>query len=65
MCNHVSLIDSFVVSASTSRMIRYFIFRPYLKYTLLRWYFRVTHAIPIAEGDSKESIEEALESAGR
>lgn len=61
--NHVTLIDGPLVTASTSRAVRQFVFRPYTKIWWLKWYFRANHAIPIADTDSKETIEAALETA--
>ncbi len=59
--NHVSLVDSFIVSGTTSRMVRYFCYRLYYEMKAINWYFRLTHAIPISKDDPKEQVEEALE----
>ncbi len=61
--NHVTLIDGPLVTASTSRAVRQFVYRGYSKIWWLNWYFRLNHSIPIADTDSKETIEEALETA--
>jgi acyl-[acyl-carrier-protein]-phospholipid O-acyltransferase/long-chain-fatty-acid--[acyl-carrier-protein] ligase len=61
--NHVSLIDGFLVSGSTSRMVRYLALREYYEYKSINWFFRATHAIPVSGDDSKEKIEAALERA--
>ncbi len=61
--NHVSLVDGFLVSASSSRMVRYLVLRGYYEKRLFNWYFRATHGIPVSADDPKEVTEEALERA--
>ena len=61
--NHVSLIDGFLVGASTSRMVRFLAYRQYFEMKSISWFLRATHAIPVSADDSKENIEDALERA--
>jgi acyl-[acyl-carrier-protein]-phospholipid O-acyltransferase/long-chain-fatty-acid--[acyl-carrier-protein] ligase len=63
VANHVSHIDGFLISGSTSRMVRYLIYRQLYEKKWVNWYFRFTHAIPVSPDDSREKIEETLESA--
>lgn len=63
VANHVSMIDGFLLSASTSRMVRYLAYRQYYELKWINWFFRVGHTIPVSADDSKEQIEEALERA--
>jgi acyl-[acyl-carrier-protein]-phospholipid O-acyltransferase / long-chain-fatty-acid--[acyl-carrier-protein] ligase len=61
--NHVSMVDGFLICGSTSRMVRFLAYREYFEYKPFNWYFRMTHAIPVSEYDSREKIEESLECA--
>ena len=63
VANHVSWVDAIIVAASTGRMERFLMYRPYYEWNLLNWFFRMMHAIPVAANDSPEKIAESLELA--
>jgi acyl-[acyl-carrier-protein]-phospholipid O-acyltransferase/long-chain-fatty-acid--[acyl-carrier-protein] ligase len=63
VANHVSWVDAILVAASTGRMVRFLMFRPYYEWKVLNWFFRMMHAIPVAADDSREKIAQSLELA--
>jgi len=63
VANHVSYADGFLISGSTSRMVRYLAYRQLYEKKWLNWYFRFTHTIPVSPQDSREKVEESLERA--
>ena len=63
VANHVSWVDAILVAASTGRMVRFLMFRPYYEWKPLGWFFRMMHTIPVASDDSPEKIAESLELA--
>ena len=63
VANHVSWVDPFLIGASTDRMIRFLMFRPYYELPILRGFFRRMRVIPVASGDSPEKTEASLELA--
>jgi acyl-[acyl-carrier-protein]-phospholipid O-acyltransferase/long-chain-fatty-acid--[acyl-carrier-protein] ligase len=63
VANHVSWVDAIIVAASTGRMVRFLMFRPYYEWKVLHWFFRMMHVIPVAANDSREKITQSLELA--
>lgn len=48
--NHMSHVDGFLVGACVQRFIRFMVWKPYYEMKALHWFFRKTHAIPVAGG---------------
>jgi acyl-[acyl-carrier-protein]-phospholipid O-acyltransferase/long-chain-fatty-acid--[acyl-carrier-protein] ligase len=62
VCNHVSFVDGFLVAACVQRFIRFMVYRGYYDSPYLSWFFRLSHAIPVAGGNRKE-VHTALDHA--
>lgn len=65
VANHVSWIDALLIAASTDRMVRFLMFRPYYEWRGLNWFFRMMHVIPVAANDPPEKTVDSLERARR
>lgn len=50
VCNHVSYLDAFVISASSPRPLRFVMSNRIYRNPLGHWFFRFAQAIPIASG---------------
>jgi acyl-[acyl-carrier-protein]-phospholipid O-acyltransferase/long-chain-fatty-acid--[acyl-carrier-protein] ligase len=62
--NHVSHVDGFLIGASVQRVIRFMVWRPIYEMKMLRWFFRLTSAIPVGTRSPREVVE-AIRSARR
>ena len=65
VCNHVSLVDAALVTASTQRPVRFVIYRAYYEHPLLHWAAKATGAIPIAPEDGPKALVRAFREARR
>jgi acyl-[acyl-carrier-protein]-phospholipid O-acyltransferase/long-chain-fatty-acid--[acyl-carrier-protein] ligase len=61
VANHVSWVDALLIAASTGRMVRFLMFRPYYEWRGLNWFFRMMHVVPVATNDSPDKIADSLE----
>ena len=57
VCNHMSLVDGFLVGACIQRFVRFMVYRPYFEVKLLHWALKLTNAIPVAAGSPREIVE--------
>ena len=67
VCNHLSLVDGFLVAACVQRFIRFMVYKPYYEHRVFHRVFRLMKAIPVS-ADRKgimESIERAREELRR
>jgi acyl-[acyl-carrier-protein]-phospholipid O-acyltransferase/long-chain-fatty-acid--[acyl-carrier-protein] ligase len=55
--NHVSHVDGFLIGASVQRVIRFMVWRPIYEMKMLRWFFRLTSAIPVGTRSAREVVE--------
>ncbi len=61
--NHVAYIDPFLVAASVSRNIRFFMWRPIYEFKPLNWFFKMMNAIPISATDGPKKFMSSMEEA--
>jgi acyl-[acyl-carrier-protein]-phospholipid O-acyltransferase/long-chain-fatty-acid--[acyl-carrier-protein] ligase len=64
VCNHVSYIDSLVLSAVVPRFIRYLVHQRYYDIKMIRWIIQIANSIPIDTSDEakvESSLKEARE----
>lgn len=61
--NHVTWVDSLLISATLQRRVRFVMSREVFRIRLLRPVFRLMGVIPISPGDSPKRIKESLEVA--
>lgn len=59
--NHISYIDAFVISAASTRPVRFLIFDEYYKRTGIASFLKLFNAVPISRTRSKEAIQVAAE----
>lgn len=64
IANHVSWVDALILSACSTRRLRFLMYRPYYEWRPLHWLFKLMGVIPIASGDDPDVIQESLEEAG-
>jgi acyl-[acyl-carrier-protein]-phospholipid O-acyltransferase / long-chain-fatty-acid--[acyl-carrier-protein] ligase len=57
VCNHISLVDGFLVGACVQRFIRFMVWRPYYEARGLHWLMKRMHAIPVAGGSRRQVLE--------
>ena len=57
VCNHISLVDGFLVGACIQRFVRFMVYRPFFEMRVFRWALNVTNAIPVAAGNPREVVE--------
>src|SRR5262249_23051523 len=50
VANHMSHVDGFLIGACVQRFIRFLVWKPYYEARGLRWFFRLSRAIPVGEG---------------
>lgn len=58
VCNHVSFIDWFIITATCGRPVHFVMDHKVFKNPLLRWLFRLTRAIPIAPAKEDAALKE-------
>ena len=59
VCNHMSYVDAFVLSAACPRPIRFLIFEGYYNLWWARWFLDLFGAVPIARGKAHGAIKAA------
>lgn len=59
VCNHISYVDAFVLSAVCPRPIRFLIFEGYYNLWWARWFLDIFGAVPIARGKARGAIKAA------
>ncbi len=59
VCNHVSFIDWFVITAACRRPVHFVMDHSIFKNPLLGWLFRLSKAIPIASAKENAALKEA------
>lgn len=59
VCNHMSYVDAFVLSAACPRPIRFLIFEGYYNLWWARWFLDIFGAVPIARGKAHGAIKAA------
>jgi acyl-[acyl-carrier-protein]-phospholipid O-acyltransferase/long-chain-fatty-acid--[acyl-carrier-protein] ligase len=59
VCNHISYVDAFVLSAACPRPIRFLIFEGYYNLWWARWFLNIFGAVPIAKGKAHGAIKAA------
>lgn len=64
VCNHLSLIDAFLLIASTDRFIRFVMFKGMYEKPLIKPFARILRAIPISSQLRPREIVAALREAG-
>jgi acyl-[acyl-carrier-protein]-phospholipid O-acyltransferase/long-chain-fatty-acid--[acyl-carrier-protein] ligase len=65
VANHISWMDALLIAASTGRMVRFLMYRPYYEWRGLNWFFRLMHVIPVAANDPPDKIADSLDRARR
>jgi len=61
--NHVSMVDAFLISACTSRFVRFLMFRDYFNIWGVNRIVKLMGAIPVAKSDSPREIVRSLQGA--
>lgn len=59
VCNHLSYVDAFVLSAACPRPIRFLMFEGYYNLWWARWFLDIFGAVPIAQGKAHGAIKAA------
>jgi len=59
--NHVSYIDSFIISAACPRPVRFLIFDEYFKRGWMVWFLKLFDTVPISKNRAKEAIQVAAD----
>ena len=57
VANHMSHVDGLLIGATVQRFIRFMVWRPFFEMKALRWFFRLTNAIPVGTRSPREVIE--------
>ncbi len=55
--NHMSNVDGFLIAACIQRFIRFMVYRPFYESKAMGWFFRYTHAIPVAPGSRRDIVD--------
>lgn len=63
--NHVTWVDFLLIAVCVPRPIRFLLPRRLCEWPPLRWFFRATGAIPIAQDDPEPEVNASLETAAR
>jgi len=63
--NHVSFIDGVLISASTSRMIRFMIHSDFYNHPLLKWFCKWMGFIEVADPGTTKGLKDAIKKARR
>ena len=64
ICNHVSIIDGMVISASLKRPVRFLMERHMYNMPIINLFCRMGRVIPISQNDGPKAIVQALQEAG-
>jgi len=57
VANHMSHVDGLLIGASVERFVRFMVWRPFYEMKALRWFFRLTNAIPVGTHSPREVLE--------
>ena len=57
VANHMSYVDGFLIGASVERFLRFMVWKPFFSVPFLRWFFRLTKAMPAGNGSPREAVE--------
>ena len=57
VCNHVSLVDGFLVGSCVQRFVRFLVYKPYYDLRAFHWLLKMMKAIPIAAGSRNDFVE--------
>jgi acyl-[acyl-carrier-protein]-phospholipid O-acyltransferase / long-chain-fatty-acid--[acyl-carrier-protein] ligase len=57
VCNHVSLVDGFLVGSCVQRFVRFLVYKPYYEHPAFHWLLKTMKAIPIAAGSRNDFVE--------
>src|SRR5262245_50679923 len=60
VCNHVSLVDGFLVGSCVQRFVRFLVYKPYYELPAVHWLMKLMKAIPIAAGN-RDDVVKSLE----
>lgn len=63
VANHVSHVDPVLVTASTQRLIRFLMYRPYYEAPLFHYFFRAMGCVPISKEDSPREMLRSFDGA--
>lgn len=63
VCNHISFVDPFLISACTQRFIRYLMYRGFYETRGIHWLAKLMGVIPVSETDPPRQIVESLRTA--
>ena len=58
--NHVSFVDGLLISAASSRMVRFVIHEDYFYHPMLHWFFRWLDYIPVSDPGRPKGVKEAI-----
>jgi acyl-[acyl-carrier-protein]-phospholipid O-acyltransferase/long-chain-fatty-acid--[acyl-carrier-protein] ligase len=64
VCNHVSLVDSMLLLASTDRRVRFMIFKEYYEIPFIKPFARILGVIPISPEQRPREMLQSLKTAG-
>ncbi|MEJ2246057.1 MAG: AMP-binding protein [Acidobacteriota bacterium] len=64
VCNHVSLVDSMLLLASTGRRVRFMIFKEYYELPYIKPFARLLGVIPISSEQRPREMLQSLKTAG-
>jgi acyl-[acyl-carrier-protein]-phospholipid O-acyltransferase / long-chain-fatty-acid--[acyl-carrier-protein] ligase len=65
VCNHVSYVDPFLLTAAVSRNVRFFMWRKIYEWGPLRWFFKMMGMIPISAADGPRRFAASMLEARR
>ncbi|HTS68404.1 MAG TPA: acyl-[ACP]--phospholipid O-acyltransferase [Terriglobia bacterium] len=63
VCNHISFADPFLISACTSRFIRFLMYRRFYESPGIHWLANLMGAVPISEADKPREMVQSLRAA--
>ncbi len=58
--NHVSFVDGLLISAASSRMIRFLMHEDYYNYPLMHWFFKWMGFIEVPDPSNSKGVKEAI-----
>ncbi len=58
--NHMSFVDGFLIGGCIQRFIRFMVYRPFYESKSMGWFFKYTHAIPVAPGSRRDIVDSMI-----